>query len=509
MRKVSILSQPAALLTLCALGSLAIYVFAFVRPYNLFDWWTQPQLTIAKISDYDWRAGALYVFAFLGLSVLYALTCRVVGSYCNRRAWSIVIAGALAFNAALLWMYPADSADIFDNIIRGRMQAFNGANPFYQHPSSSETFQRDPFYDYAAWHDYPTAYGPGWEFVAAGVARLPGDGIIANVVAFKLLDVLAYAGTIALIALILRRVAPDRVLSGTTLFAWNPMVIYANAGNGHNDAVMIFFIVLGFFFLARKKFTLATLAQVAGALVKFIPILLVPVMMIAALKSLRGWRKYLHYLASTIVVCALVIVITYAPYYRDDKILGQDWRAVLFTTSLPTLFQISLAPALGEPLTDDLISRAAAITLAVWVAAQLIGQWKNHSDVYSSAVHASLTILLFYLLAASLWLQSWYATWVIAFAALASPNALWQLALLFSFVITFKMPIFDFALGVRPPNNVLPIPMREWGVTLGALGLPWFYAIFHSVKSVWLRWFSRQTIISANFEFAVRPERKT
>ncbi len=48
--------------------------------------------------------------------------------------------------------------------------------------------------------------------------------------------------TCELIAAILRRLAPDRLLAGVVLFLWNPVVLYETIGQGHNDVAMLFWM---------------------------------------------------------------------------------------------------------------------------------------------------------------------------------------------------------------------------------------------------------------------------
>ena len=290
-----------------ALASWGIYEWSFVRPYNLYTWWSVPAQTIGKITNYDPRAYAGYTLAFLALFLFYWFACRLATRRQRRLTWGAVIGGAILFNLALLSLYPVDSADVFDNIIRGRITEQYGGNPFYQAPVG---FKSDPFFRYAAWIYYPSAYGPGWEFLAAGAAKVAGDGVVANVLAFKLMSVLAYAATAALIAVTLRRTAPERALYGVTLFAWNPLVLYSTAGNGHNDTVMLLFVVLGFYWLARGHFTLAALAETAGALIKFIPALLVPLVIVAGLRQLRSWRARIGFVVLTLGLCVALVAMS-------------------------------------------------------------------------------------------------------------------------------------------------------------------------------------------------------
>lgn len=468
------LHRPDLQLSALAISSLVIYALAFVWSYSLHKWWRYPHLTIGKITHHEPQAGAAYMLAVSALFLLYGLACRLAKGHHRSLTWGVVIAGAVAFNGVMMGLYPVAAADVFDNIVRGRMLAYHGANPFYQTPIE---FKHDPLYGYAAWVSHPSAYGPLWELIAAGASALAGDGVVANVLMFKFVSVTAYAGTAVLIGLMLRRSAPERALYGVMLFAWNPLVIYATAGNGHNDAVMVFFIVLGFYGLMRGWLTVAALAQVAGALVKFIPALLVPVMMIAALRRLEDRWARMRYVLITIGVCALLTIGLYAPFWRGGDVMGINRRAGLFTTSLPALLKVTLEPRLGEPVANGLAVWAALIVLVAWITRQLRITWR--SDDVQAPVRVGLSILLFYLLVSCLWFQPWYAVWPLALAALLPDGTLQRGSVVLSFVVTWKMPLIDFVLA---REELPPKAWREWRLTPAVLGVPWIYFAYRRIR---------------------------
>ncbi len=468
--------KPIVQLAAVAAASAAIYALAFVWHYSLIEWWSISQQTIAKISNHAPLAAAAYVIAFAALFLLYVLACRIARGEQRAAVWRVVIAGALAFNVILLLLYPVDAADIFDNIVHGRMTALYSANPFYQ---SAVEFHQDKFFSYAAWDYYPTAYGPGWELLAAGAAKFAGDGVIANVLTFKLIGVLAYAGAAALIALTLRKHAPERALYGVVLFAWNPLVLYITAGNGHNDAVMVLFIALGFYLLAARRFTLAAAALTLGATIKFIPALLLPIVLIAGCKSTRGWRARGVFLLITLAACALVAIGLYTPFWRGGDILGLKRRSDLLTTSLATLIDVTLAPRLGQAVSEFVAIRLAVVLLGAWIVRQSRRVWQRAASLDALA-NAGASILLFYLLVACLWFQAWYAVWPVAIAALLPDGALTRGALLLSLAATWKMPLFEFVLV---PGTVLPPrDWREWRITLGTLGTAWALFVYQFAK---------------------------
>src|SRR5258708_38508989 len=130
-------------------------------------------------------------------------------------------------------MCAGGAADIYDNIVRGRMSPHSGLNPMASVPND---IPGDPFYRFAAptWYDATSAYGPTWEMVAALGSRIAGDDYTANVIVFKLIPVLGYALTALLIGLTLQIVAPKRALTGFYLFACNQGDVFMTTGVGHH-----------------------------------------------------------------------------------------------------------------------------------------------------------------------------------------------------------------------------------------------------------------------------------
>ncbi len=482
---ITLIRKPAVQIVFLIVASLAIYLALFLRPYSLFDWWTKPGMTIAKIDNWQPAAGAVFVLAMLALFLFYWLASRIVLRFYDRRIWVLVLVGALAFNLTLMFMYTVDSTDLFDNILRGRMTALYGQNVFYDKPSSAAISRNDPFFRYTGWPNITTAYGPWWEMTSAAIARAAGDGIVANVLAYKAAMVLLYALTGTLIALTLREHAPRRTLYGVLLWTWNPLALYSIAGNAHNDALMVLFLVLGFFFLARGNLTLAALAETGGALCKFVPAVIVPVILLAGLQRQRDWIGRVKFLAVTGVLCALLVAVSYAPFYRGGDILNADWRSHMFTTSIPTLVKTQLDAPLTPKVADSYIDRITVLVTGVWVLLQLVLLWRARraNNQWTHYVRAALAILLFYNLVTGLWFQPWYTLWTMALAALLPDSMIARGSILFTLAASFKMPVFDFLIGVRP-GHIPPVDVREWQVTPATLGLVWIYFIYQSLKAV-------------------------
>ncbi len=545
-------SERAALGTLISIAALSVMVYAlfFVRPFSLITYADRTLLDLYKLSKDlpadAWGPRWWLIVGFTLQAILYWLGWRLTQQVHGRNAWIAVLAGSLGSLIVLLWMYPIGAADIFDNIFHGRIWGIYAKSPFAW---VIDNFPDDPFFYYTAWRKFPSAYGPLWEMMTALLARLAGDGFYANVFAFKLFNLLFFAVAIAAVADILRQIAPERALAGTLLLAWNPLILYETFANGHNDIAMSVWIVVAVWLLLKSgevgetrrggdqergrggeegqaqfairnsQFAiLAILALVIGMLIKFIPVLLIPVVGLIILRRLPDWRSRIWFVVVTVGLSLLLIAIAYYPVWQGLETLGLTRRQRLLTASLPTIAYSLLHTSFGNDVVF-MISRSAALAtgfFALWQAWRastppqpspekgegadvgntgVLGMSDNNapfrfreggqgvrSDVESFA-RASFTILIFYLLFACPWFESWYAIWPLTIAALLPPGHAARLAALFGLVVVGKRlliePIWLWT---------WPLPPRDWRelrLSLAMLIIPWTYLLFALFDGLW------------------------
>jgi alpha-1,6-mannosyltransferase len=383
-------------------------------------------------------------------------------------------------------MYTVDAADIYDNIIRGRITAVYGLNPMANTPDDVQT---DPFYGFAApgWHDTSSAYGPVWELLAAFGSRIAGDDPIANVIVFKLISVLSFAITAILIALTLRLVAPRRTLIGFYLFAWNPLVIYMTAGTGHNDAVMAVCVVLGVYLLIRRWYVASTAAMTVGTLIKFIPVLFVPMIAVIAIRNLQG-RIRIRYFAASGLICSALVVLAYSPFWHGLDTLSINRRTSMYTGSMATLLRQTISPWLdglfdgqvGEadqtPNTNNAIKWLVLITFVLLYVDQVDKLYvQPPADDPLFPVRKMLIVLLFYLMVAAIWFQPWYVVWVVPLAALLDNTPTRRLTLFFSYLVTWQSFMYNYV--TLRPDGWMALPWRDLLPISITMGLAWAYIV--------------------------------
>ncbi len=491
----------AVVLILIGAASVAIWLFAFLRPYSLADNADKAWQSLGTLSGLTAPKAELFAGAFALLFGLYWFGVRYVRK-ASRTRWTIVIGMGLLFNAVLLPMYPVDAADVYDNIIRGRMSAVYGLNPFSAVPDQVSS---DPFYRFAAWRSVPSAYGPAWEAIAALTSRIAGDDYTANVIAFKVVPVIGYLLTALLIGLTLRKVAPERALLGAYLFAWNPLIVYSTGQGGHNDTLMTACMALSILFLARRRYTLATLAAVLGALVKFIPLVLVPVIWIAAWRDLRGAARW-----RTLILSALggllMAVIGYAPVWAGPDTLRLDRLGGMFTGSIPTVIHTLLAQSLNDNTATSLVKWLTLGAFGLFMIGELLALFtapkaeSAEADLWRS-IRTTARILAVYLLVATTWFQAWYVAWLIVLVAFLDNAPIRRWALVFSYLVTWEGWLYNF-ISLRyngwmpsPWRDIVPVAFYMGGAVLFAL-----YLIFRSAR--------RRNLVATPSEFLDSYARK-
>jgi hypothetical protein len=457
------------IVTLCGLALAAIFLAGFSVPYSLDNFGTRPRQSIGTLTGFSNAAAFGYIGSMAALFGVYAIGLYAVrasetGSPRQRAVIAgIVIIGALAACTALLALYPVDASDIYDYIVRGRMSALHDLNPMRDLPSR---IADDPVYRFAAWRRVPSAYGPTWELIAHAASAISGGwSLNAQVIAYKTAAIAGYALTGLFIALTLRRIAPGRMLTGMTLFLWNPLVLYMTAGTGHNDAVMTACIAAALYCVSRRWFVLAMLSAVLGVTVKFIPALLIPFIALVAWRTL-GVRRGLRFTILSTVLGALLMIALYAPYWHGWDTIRAERRAFMFTGSAATVARYLLMPVLDgqsdlsvpprdTPNASSLLANGTLLLFGTAVLFEWLRLWRTPDP--SRMVEAVARVIFAYLLIAAIWFHAWYAIWLIAVIALLDDTPTRRLALWFSYLVTWQALLYNHF---------------NWGTRSG-LWLPW------------------------------------
>lgn len=375
---------------------------------------------------------ALLAALLVGASCAAAAAVWTARRVTPERRWlwlALGVAAALGLTLALLPALPSD--DIFSYILYGRISALHHANPLIATPAD---FPRDPFLSLVYWQNTRSVYGPVWLLLSGGVSLLAealGGGLAVYIALFKLLGLLAHLANAALIWLILGRLAPRRRLAGTLLYAWNPLCLFEFCASAHNDAVMLFFLLLGVYAIVRKQEALGLLAIGLSIATKIVPIALLPFYLLYVARRLRAgrasWRAVAVGLGWRVGLVAFAALVVIAPFWAGPQTFG----ALLFSPPAQQLDNSLLESiswplrwlaqgALGMSVDQARTVVETTLKLLALLVFALLWLWEmRRATSLEGTLAAWGWTLVWYALVASGWFWPWYVTWAVAVAALA------------------------------------------------------------------------------------------
>jgi len=343
-----------------ALGLLALLlesVFLVLRQFHPFD-----ENLVESVATLL-AAGVVYcVTAWLALRLTQS----------SPATTAVILLAALAFRLTLFALPPSLSPDLYRYQWDGQLQ-LAGQNPYLVAPEASQHLPG------AGW---TAGYGPLAELLFYLAARLDGP------TAFKLLSLLFDLGSLLVLLALLRaqKLPSERVL----LYAWCPLVVVEFAASGHNDSMVVFALLLANLAIIKAWRRVSIVALAAAVLVKWFPVLALPVFL-----RRTGWR----YLAWFVAACMLSAL----PYF------DAGWR--LFAAVLLYVEKVRNNASLFDLLAATSGSGAIATGIAAAVLAGLALRlaWRRAEPLRACYLLMAALLLL------SPSIHPWYVTWLVPF----------------------------------------------------------------------------------------------
>jgi hypothetical protein len=288
----------------------------------------------------------------------------------------------------------------------GRIAAVHDANPYVQTPSD---FANDPAFPYVGekWVDTTSVYGPAFTLASEPLALADGESADAAAWTYKTLAAVLLLGAAGLAAFLAR----GRRAFAFAFVGWNPLLALHFAGGGHNDVWMAGFVMGALALGATGRRQWAGVSWVAAVLIKWIPLVLLPLRIVEA----RANKRRVGHLGFAAAAAVLVAVSTWQ--------FGSHWLGALGplvrNAHEETRFAIPhRLEQIGLPDWLALALVAAAFALAyAWLLREA---WRGR---------ARLGLAAGLLLLATPYLVPWYAVWVVPLAAAEEDRAAQGLAL--------------------------------------------------------------------------------
>ncbi len=422
------------MLLLCGGGSLSVFLLLTLN-YPLEEDIRFPLADIGSLSHY--APGAAMMFGlFMLLLVAFYLSAywmmrRAASSnegLSERGAQLIVLFPILAM-LILAHLYPITSLDSINQAVQVRVLTAHQANPLLI-PASH--FAGDPFATYDDAQNLPSPYGPLAIILSAGPALLAGNNLLALMLLEKMMPILFVLGCLRLTWLIASRIAPHRRWQALLLMGWNPLLLIETAGNGHNDSILLFFVLLAFYLLIAGPRWLAVPALALAALVNGLALIFLPLLLVALWRSFASWRRILLLPGSVILAGALLAgaVVPFGGLQTLGSLLQPFDQ---YATSLPAILYGFLQPFYSQPLADMIVKIVAACCFGVWylgILYRFVRRAKaqptaDKNVASSSLIVAGYDIAFGFFVLAALDFHPWMILWLVPFAALETSLLLW------------------------------------------------------------------------------------
>ncbi len=346
-------------------------------------------------------AGAIIFALVIILSFLfYALILKRSNEFKNIKTILLVV---LLVGIMFMVCLPNTSTDIFYYMGTGRLLQEYGENPYYTNISDFlETGVDDAILAHSGyWSNTVVPYGPFWTIICA----------FFSLISFGNNTLLLYIYKIASLAIHILTCYIVYKITGKKKFALmyglNPCLLLEFLTNVHNDLYLVFFVILGLYFLKRKNNIWAALFFLTcSILIKYVTVIIAPFFVLYYLRDKSKIKKILWCILYALVVIAIVLGF-YMLFFNNL----QDLFSILDTQQgriKDSIYLLMLNFRLGDWTTpvNEICVVIFAYAMILYI---VIGFFKKEKfSSFMNDIKSLLFILIFGVLTN---LTSWYLSW--------------------------------------------------------------------------------------------------
>jgi alpha-1,6-mannosyltransferase len=311
----------------------------------------------------------------------------------------IILIFAIAFRITLLFSGPVLSFDIYRYIWDGKVAA-NGINPFIYPPQAPQLASlRDTNWAMINHKELTTGYPPLMEALFELLYV-----VYASVATYKITFFLFDVGTIIVLLFLLKELKLD--VRNLIIYAWAPLSVVEISQTGHNESVVIFFVLLAFLLMFRGRTISSAFVMGLAVISKIYPVFFAPILF-------KQWGK------RGTILFFVVTLASHIPYLGAGAGIYASLLFVLNTT----YFNGSIFPLITSVIDWTGITSNPGL-LAQLVVYAIFGSllvWAFEKSLRSQLGTTQLMEMSFLLTGALLLVNrsffSWYMIWIIPFLA--------------------------------------------------------------------------------------------
>ncbi len=355
---------------------------------------------------------------------------------------ALVVVTILTFLAV-----PFDSTDVSVYINHGWLQSHYGVNPYGKTVSEISNWATDPmFKDH--WVTLPTAYGPLFSAIVAGITFMAQGKYLLAVFLFKIMNVFCHFGITAMIYFGVRKLrGAGQAIEAAYLYGFSPFVLLHHISNVHNDILLAFFSCLPMFLLIVGRPMYVVLACLAGVAVKYISLILLPGLMVLV------WRTAGTKVLTKSIVIGIVPIVALSILYCTG-VDHEHFRLVVVNASQHYGSLRSLLQTIPRSNVENLFGAVAMVLFVCFCVYKFI-RWIRHKrreTLFNTVLQDSLLLETIYVCAVSAHFNAWYLIMFTPLALFLPPGStLRRFCILAPCTLLFSFLWFGFPSPLMAP----------------------------------------------------------
>ncbi len=348
--------------------------------------------------------------------------------YCYFKSLTIKISGkrtiiyAVLFQLVVFFSYPILSTDVFSYIVTSRVASVHDSNIWKVSP---DNFPQDSFLQLSDWKTVPGIYGYADQVFYNTTSYISQNNLFLNLLLNKLLVLVFAILTLIVTHKIFKQFYEDSYFYGIRLIFWNPLFLLEILGAGHNDILMIFFMMLAYYMYLQKRFFLFGTVIALSVQTKIIPLFL---LMFIVGKLITDKK-----IKEIITLSVPFLIVNSVGFYLMQLSPLQYIQRLLYNTGINWQSLQALMSRFGIEAHGLFTILFLLCIISVFVL-QLI----KKTDPITSYVTLIIIYLLF--IASAYW--NWYVLWILVFLPFIKNKRLVTLGIVFSFTSLFAYPIY-------------------------------------------------------------------
>lgn len=254
------------------LVALSVFSWGFVNTHSPFP---QIPLLLTFVQTYRPYATVLYGAC---MTLLFMIYMRLLWLVNQKKITVKNICTYICIAVAVLFLgFPGFSYDVFNYMATARVTYTWHENPYVVMPIE---IPNEQMLDFMQASNKTALYGPVWIAVSSIPHYMGFENPLITLFLFKFLEAGFYAGVLWL----LWQLSGKNVWA-LAFFSLNPIVLTETILSGHNDIVMMFFVLASMYLLRKEKYFISIIALIFSILIKYATIFIIPIYLIKLIRK--------------------------------------------------------------------------------------------------------------------------------------------------------------------------------------------------------------------------------